>query len=60
MVLTATSLFYLQKCFACDGGGSRETSGRVIRKDSEKKDKGYKLKDEQLVGLAWSSKEGER
>ena len=52
MVLTATSLFYLRKCFPCDGGGSRETSGRVIRKDSEKEDKGYELKDEQLVGMA--------
>ena len=50
MVLTATSLFYLRKCFPCDGGGSRETSGRVIRKDSEKVDKGYEFK--QLVGTA--------
>ena len=52
MVLTATSLFYLRKCFPYDGGGSRETSGRVIRKDSEEEDKGYELKDEQLVGMA--------
>ena len=52
MVLTATSLFYLRKCFTCDGGCSRKTSGRVIRKDSEKEDKGYELKDEQLVGMA--------
>ena len=52
MVLTATSLFYLRKCFPYDGGGSRETSGRVIRKDSKNKDKGYGLKDKQLVGMA--------
>ena len=52
MVLTATSLFYLRKCFPCDGGDFQETSGRVIRKDSEKEDKGYELKDEQLVGMA--------
>ena len=52
MVLTATSLFYLRKCFPCDGGGFQETSSRVIRKDSEKEDKGYELKDEQLVGMA--------
>ena len=52
MVLTATSLFYLRKYFPCDGGGSRETNGRVIRKDSEKEDKGYEFKDEQLVGMA--------
>ena len=52
MVLTVTSLFYLRKCFPCDGGGFQETSGRVIRKDSEKEDKGYELKDEQLVGMA--------
>ena len=52
MVLTTTSLFYLRKCFPYDGGGPRETSGRVIRKDSEKEDKGYELKDEQLVGMA--------
>ena len=51
MVLTATSLFYLRKYFPCDGGGSRETNGRVIRKDSEKEDKGSEFKDE-LVGMA--------
>ena len=52
MVLTATSLFYLRKCFPYDGGGSRETSGRVIRKDREKEDKGCEFKDEKLVGMA--------
>ena len=52
MVLTATSLFYLRKCSPYDGGGSRETSSRVIRKNREKEDKGYELKDEQLVGMA--------
>ena len=43
MVLTATSLFYLRKCFPYDGGGSRETSGRVIRKDSEEEDTSLRM-----------------